>query len=327
MQDISPVSGWSLDYIVALDTHWPGTAGAFLRASAERRQVVAALLSAKPIPKQPIDAAKLAEFVSRANHKEILKAAFETVPTGMRGALARAGHEPHPRAFYRILFRLLACPNAGVVASVIQQLDHLDLKRLRIAKLLPDDICVPGLVGIIENVGTARDVCRIVQLLTDGGVNRQALVEALKQVASAEKLSELWCRWSLKMAFPPHPIAATDQYVTVANGAELQELARRYRNCAKLYLAQSLEGQSAFAEFRGAEGSAVIHLSRDGDQWALEGVYAEHNGRVASEVRSAAVEFLEKHDVRTRRQKLDSATEWGVLRRLSYSHMLEFEFR
>ena len=32
---IRPVEGWALNYVVELDLHSPGTAGAFLRASNE----------------------------------------------------------------------------------------------------------------------------------------------------------------------------------------------------------------------------------------------------------------------------------------------------
>ncbi len=95
MQNIKPIGGWSLDYIVALDLHRPGTAGDFLRASDERRQVIAALLSTKPIPSDPLEAADLAAFTSKGGHREMLTAACETLPAGLRGALARSG--PHSR--------------------------------------------------------------------------------------------------------------------------------------------------------------------------------------------------------------------------------------
>ena len=152
MHDISPISGWSLDYIVALDAHRPGTAGAFLRASAERRQVVAALISTKPVPADPSDAIELATLMIAGGHRELLSAAFGTVPTGMRGALARTGSQPQPRSFYRTLQHLLSEPSKVHVASAIQQLDTLDLMRLRIAQTLPEDICTATLIKLGDRV-------------------------------------------------------------------------------------------------------------------------------------------------------------------------------
>src|SRR5690242_8061336 len=99
MPSISPIAGWSLDYVVALDMHRPGTAGEFLRASPERRQVSAAFLSTRPVPCDPSEAREVASFIGRGGHREILTAAFGSVPDGLRGALARSGPQPQPRSF------------------------------------------------------------------------------------------------------------------------------------------------------------------------------------------------------------------------------------
>ena len=325
MQTISPVAGWSLDYITALDLHWPGAAGTFLRASAERRQVVAALLSTKSIPSQLTEAEKLAEFISRANHKAILKAAYGTIPPGIRGALARSGSQPHPRAFYRYLFQMLSTSSRKSVVAVIKQLESIDLMRLRVAQRLAEDICTARLVAIIGSVGLASDVDKLVNLMTSSGIDRAGLAQALKCVSSADELSELWWRWSLKLAFPLHPAPASERYIPITNGVELRQLALKYRNCARRYLAQSLEGQSAFAEFLDSGKRCVIHLSREADGWVFEGAFAKDNGLVAPELRSAAIAYLADHDIRTRpKPSRGSVSEWEVLRRLSQTHMFDF---
>ena len=324
MQDISPVTGWSLDYIAALDLHSPGAAGTFLRASAERRQVVAALLSTKPCPTDKSEAENLAEIVSRANHKVILEAAFGTVPPGMRGALARSGDQPHPRPFYRHLFQTLSASERTSIVVVIGQLESIDLMRLRVAQRLADDICTARLVALIGSVGMASDVDKLVNLMTSSGIDRVELAQALRRVGTAEELSELWWRWSLKLSFPLHPVPASECYIPVSNGVELRQLALKYRNCARRYVAQALEGQSAFAEFSASGKRCVVHLCREGDGWVLEGAFAKDNGMVAPELRSAAIRYLVDHEIGTRPKPRDPVGEWGVLRRLSHTHMFDF---
>ena len=73
-ETISPVAGWSLNVIVELDRFRPGTAGAFLRSSDERRQVVSALLSVRSEPGDSTEAHDLAKFITAGSHDELLAA-------------------------------------------------------------------------------------------------------------------------------------------------------------------------------------------------------------------------------------------------------------
>jgi hypothetical protein len=87
---IAPLTGWALDSVAELDRHAPGFAGSYLRASDERRQVIAAYLAVAPIPFDDGHRARLsADFLGGADHRAILRAGFGSVPVGLRGALAR----------------------------------------------------------------------------------------------------------------------------------------------------------------------------------------------------------------------------------------------
>lgn len=98
---IAPLTGWALDSVAELDRHAPGFAGAYLRSSDERRQVIAAYLAVAPIPFDDGHRARLsADFLGGADHRAILRAGFGSVPVGLRGALARSGPQPFDRRYY-----------------------------------------------------------------------------------------------------------------------------------------------------------------------------------------------------------------------------------
>ena len=324
MQHIDPVLGWSLNYIAALDVHSPGVAGTFLHAGAERRQVIAAFLSSKPLPVSPRQAVEVAEFVSGANHREILSAAFGTVPCGLRGALARAGSQPHPRRFYRVLHEVLSDPELRAAAAVIRQLDWIGPHRVLVAQRLPPDICSPNLVAVISYPRTARDVANLLSLFSSNGIDRTALVGALRSVTSAKQLPEFWDRWSHKLTFPPHPVPMTEHHVPIANGFELRRIALRYRNCVRHYLTKIMEKEAAFSEAHWAGEDAVIHLKRREAIWTLEGIFGKGNDEVSPALRCALEDHLQEAGVVISPTWKNSEGEWSVLSRLSGRLMYNF---
>lgn len=324
MHNIKPISGWSLDYIVALDAHRAGTAGDFLRASVERRQVIAALLSTKPLPNDPGKAASLAAITSNGGHREMLRIAYGSAPTGIRGALARSGPQPHPRAFYRMLADLLRDSGNAPTARVIKQLDALDLLRLRIIQSLPADICTANLVRLIGNTQTASDVAKLIDLMTEGGIDRREISQALGRVTTDTQLSEFWDRWTQKLPLPEHPVPETANYQPIKCGAELRRMALRYRNCARRYLPQALEGRDAFAEYAEGGNRAVVHLEKREDGWALAGTFGQDNGRIEPALRIAAHSYLTANGVNTTTVPMERGGDWAVLRRLSGVHTFGF---
>ena len=320
---IKPAEGWALNYVVELDLHSPGTAGAFLRASNERRQVIAAFLSTRPCPTEPSEAIKLSDFISRADHREILVAAYGDPPSGLRGALARSGPCPHRKQFYRHLCRLLKSPGDARVTATIGQLDALDPWSLLIIEALPADICTANLVKLVKSPTVAADIAKLVDLLIGNGIEAKALHQALQRVTTAAQLSELWDRWSFKTVFPAHPIAQSNCYIPIMTGADLRAVALRHRNCVKGYLAQVLNGESAFAEFT-ASGTVVIHLKLHEGQWTVEGVHAKDNDPVAPELYAAALSYMASHGIRTRPRHNETNGPWTVLRRLTRPHIWDW---
>ena len=127
----------------------------------------------------------------------------------------------------------------------------------------------------------------------------------------------------MRAAFPSHPVPPSDFYTPIATGEELQASARRFRNCSRTHIARVLEGRSSFAEVRIEEGSAVVHLISEGENWVLEDVYGPANDRPPNEVEDAAEKYLKQFGIgRSRTIVVDSP--WASLRRLT--GRFEFEY-
>lgn len=320
MQDITPLSGWALNYIVELDGYAEGVCRTFLRSTAERRQVVAALLSATPPPTVPSRAAELGNLVKNAGHRTLLGAAFGEVPIGMRGALCRAGGQPHPRSFYRKLFDLLS--SKGPAAKVIHQLPSISYDRLRTVELLPEQLLAPSFASKIGSVRMARDIRALFDLLIAAGIDPKALAESLKRVDLASDFSDHWERWAMKCPFPAHPVPASPNYLPVISGVDLRRMALRYRNCSQRYLSQLLAHQCAFAEFHSGSEKAVVHLRCHRGEWVLDNLYGTDNATVSTVLRHAAVSYLAEHGIGERYREHDVRGGWSVLQRLTRSNLL-----
>lgn len=321
---IAPLTGWALDSIAELDRHAPGFAGSYLRASDERRQVIAAYLAVAPIPFDDGHRARLsADFLGGADHHAILNAGFGSVPTGLRGALARSGPQPLDRRYYERLFKLLKRPPHRGIISTINQLQQLDHKRLRIAQRLPEQVCCANVVSVITSIKEAHDVAALVDLLVTHGADADALFAAIRKVDSPRALARVWHRWSRKMMFGIHPVPASESYHPVVSANELRRLGLRFSNCADRYVVGCLDGLDAFAEFKAGGKALVVHLRRKQGEWMIEGMFGKHNACPSAALRAEAVEYLGQHGVGEKPPRETTFGAWEVLNRLA--HPLRFE--
>ncbi|WP_295633207.1 hypothetical protein [Novosphingobium sp.] len=314
------LNGWLLRAVADLDMLAPGVAGHVIRASDERRHIIASLLSVSPIQAFGAD---LGQFVQSAGHDVLIEAAFGLVPFGYRRALARCGQHTQPRRFYPYLARLLSSPDRTEMARAVRLLPRVTWPRLQIIRILPEDLQHPSLVDIIDNAGQARDLTAVVKLLSEHGACRSEMAEALAATRTPEAISRFARRWSMKITFPPHPIPASDRYRPISTGVQLQDSARRFRNCARSHLVRILEQRSSFAEVRHDHGSAVVHLVKDGAFWVLDDVYGPANERPPLPVEKFAQEYLERFGI-TRMRPATIESPFASLRRLT--GRLDFEF-
>lgn len=313
MKSIAPVSGWMLDRIVALDEVMPGFAGYVFRASAERRQVIAAFLSVAKLDGD--GAGDTAEFLMRADHRSILHRAFGRVPPGLRAALGRSGSQPHEPAYYRQLFDLMSHGDRYLIKAIWQSA-KLDPERLTIITGVPADLCDSRILTKIKDCKHATDVALSVDLLSRRGVDRAALIDALHQ---SDGINDAIKHWSMRMSFPPGPIPAAEGYRPIGTGIELAAIARKYRNCSRGYFSSVMVGTHAFGEFRCEGREVLISFDKTDGMWIVDGVYTFRNFDVDAGISRAAYAFAARQGVPDRRpDRSDKAVE--ALRRLGRFH-------
>lgn len=313
MNVIEPLSGWFLSRIVQLDVASPksGFAGFMLRASTERRQVVAAFLATA----EPTDHGneEVVRILMKGRHHAILRMAYKHVPAGFRSALAKCGAQTHDREFYPRLWDLLTHGPQHVITA-IQRAPMLDPDRLSIITSLPVDLSDSRISAKIKDKAQAADIVLAVDLLERRGLDRTEIVEALRR---STKLSDTIKRWSLRMAFPSGPIRACDGYRPIVDGLDLAATAKRYRNCSRRYFTSLLSAEHAFGEFHHDGQDVLISFDRSQGYWLIEGVYGHRNCNVPAGVSDAAYAFAARSGVMARRivDRSDNAME--ALRRLS----------
>ncbi len=318
---------WALDLVVEIDRHRPGFCGEFFRASAERRQVIAAYLSAQP----PAEArmGEVGQFLLAGSHDAILSAAYETVPQGFRRALRRSGSSGvQKRPFFALLYRLLAAPEHKQVTRCVASLESLDFARLIIIQKLPQSICRANVVGVLSKPSEAADIVTAMHLLVARGVSEEALAQSIRNVRDASGISRAFRNALLKANAPAHPIPAAEGYLPIRSGEELHSVSREFRNCLRSYATRFMEEGSshAFAVVRVSAGKGVAHLIREGERWNLEGLYAPRNGRPPSDLREWVKKYLASHGVNVEDRYVRKSCEWDSVRRLTDRHMLDFDF-
>lgn len=313
MKSIAPFSGWMLDRIALLDEATPGFAGHYLRASDERRQVIAAFLSATELDDGALNEA--ADFVMEADHRSILIRAFGSVPTGLRSALGRSGPQPHEPTYYRQIVTLLSGGNRRVIEAIWRS-TVMNPDRVATITACPTDLCDSRILNKIKDRKHAADVVLSIDLLGRRGVDRASVVEALRR---SDSINDTIKRWSLRMAFPTGPIPAADGYRPIRNGIELSEIARKYRNCSRGYFSSATSGGHAFGEFCHEGAEVLISFDKTDGMWIVDGVYTYRNFDVDAGISRAAFAFAARYGIPDRRpDRGDKAVE--ALRRLARYH-------
>ena len=327
MISLNSVSDWMFDRVIQVDAAAPGLAGVLFRCSNEHRQVVAAYLSLQRPHRAFLDDAALGGFLMNARHNAILRAAFGTIPEGLRGALRRAGSRTHPRRFYPYLHRLLSSDSRAQTTALVPLMEKVTPSSLATARVLPADLRTPTLVSILGSADRARDVTRLVTLLSEAGVDRGAMCRALKSVTSMNDVIEFAGRWSFRAKLPSHPVPATELYTPIEHACDLKSVALKYRNCLRNLLANCLDGRAAFAVVRDGDQEAIVHLIRHRAEWTLHEICGPDNRLPNPAVEKIAAQYLERNGIERRRRSRSADSKWEPLRRLAGrdAHQMEME--
>lgn len=301
---------WALERILELDLLTPGLAGTYLRASPERRHVVAAFLATQATRK--LGAKGSAEILMAGRHGDILATAYSCPARGFRSALRRSGARIQPASYYRYLHATLS--QGGAQSELVANLPKLDLDRLRVIAALPAALRTPRLVMLQRDMDQARQSAALYDLFVGNGIDPNALVAALRMVETQRQLSACWLRWAERTSFPAHPVEECDAYIPIRDAKTLKRLARSYRNCARRYLTDALEGTVAFAFFRSSLGEAVVHLRKREARWWLDDCHARRNGPVPTTLREQITAYLAQRDIIEFERSARSSGAWEPLR-------------
>lgn len=261
MQVVS-VSGWSLDRLVQFDLACPGPLSHFCMASNERRHIIAAFLAVDQLHANFRTPNQAGWFLRHAGHDAILRAAFGDVPVGLRGELGRTDAAVQPRRYYSYMRALLANGDTSL-RRLVDRLPTMTLERLPTPRALPVDARKPLIVDRLTSVRVARDLYSFIQLISERGADRAAMIAAFE--SHKRPLGEIARHWSLKTALPPirSPEAP---YTGQSRAAAICVMPRDFRNCARIYIADILDHVTAFAIFSFDEPErAMVHLQREGE--------------------------------------------------------------
>lgn len=322
---VTPLDGWFLDRVVALDAAYPDVARHVLRSSTERRHVIAAYLSMSEPCSYFRSEAEVGWFLVNAGHDCILRAGYGCVTQGFRRALSRPAVAIQPRRYYGYLHSLLTKRDDTSLLRLIHRLASIDLTRLRIARMLPHDLRGERLVSSFESLTQSADLPRVVDLLQVAGVDRIGMVASLTSAVTSRDISKALKRWAFRAPLPAHPVCASNLYRPITTGEQLHRTALRFRNCTRSYIANVLEGQSTFATVHFGKQEAVVHLVQRDGSWHLDRLYGAGSEPVTPQLRSMTEDHLVAHNIRLQRRRRPSGCTtrcviWSGLDKRCYAH-------
>lgn len=323
---------WALKLILDLDRHHPGFCGFVLRASGERRQVIAAYLAAKPPSEcEPVEVGR---FLMEADHRTILASAYGEYVSGSRGALRRVGDIIAEERLYTLLHQLLADPAQSDVRKCIAHLEVVTLTKLLITAFLAQSetcrsVTLANVVESIDDMQMASDVETAMTLLVGRGIDGDELAASIRQVRSRDELFKVIERSCLQASAPRHPVPSTDWYRPVEDPRTLQKIGLRYRNCARRYATDLLDEHAghAFAEVRQGSQGAVVHLLRKDGHWTVANIVGPRNTPPTRALKERIERHLEREGgVRIERRRRRPPSDWDAVRRLSNVSVFDFDF-
>lgn len=294
-----------------VDKSAPGFAGHVLRASNERRHVIAAYFA--QVEKVDAQDTAIDHYLMTSRHSDILRSGFGDVHAGFRSALRRSKAISHPQSFYLNLFRLFRGPSYDADRRAIAGMQDIDLTKLRILKMLPDDFRHGNLVMALQSEDESKAFVELIGLFEAEGLDRTDMVTAASRIHTNAGVARFAERWSRKLALPPHPVPATDFYQPIGHARELARIAIRRRNCLRSKIVDSLEGRLAFAEVAIAGEEAVVALVNRRGGWMLDDVYGHRNAAPSRPLVALVIQHLELHGIPVRPPASRDEAKWRSL--------------
>ncbi len=219
-----------------------------------------------------------------------------TWPDAGLKALAKLNTTECRRADYVRLAGYLRQPKT---AKVLAHARHLSPEILRAIWELPDWICLPNLLPILEKPeGVAAIKAAFRAHLWDLSRElKRGVVKSLSRVNSLRELKARLQTWRERLLsrepFPEPPIPGNDRLKPLSSSAEMQREAREMRSCLHKLITEVLDGAVYFYSWNGSERATVLVIHGSGELTHLE-VKGRRNADVSPDTISEIEKLIEE---------------------------------
>jgi hypothetical protein len=304
----SPLSGWLLSTLVALEEDCGGTLLFAYKAGPLWRNAVAVAVATGNLDHHPetfllrahgevdesCDApslrAQFATAIQNMKPQHIVEAALDVLPPSLCGSLKKIGNEPLTTAqAYKRLVDLLGSTNAEDRARrrVLEQVNaRLTDNLLQVIETVDLAILTPTVATSIHDASEAHRLnarLRAIRQLCSTA-NDQSLRESADAMGSnfnAGSFARSWLARADRLEPLGLPIDDAPGVIRI-NPAKAEDWGRRFRNCVSSYSHEMAAGASAFFVIEALSVIVVLRLTDAG--WMLVGVHTHGNGPVARAV-------------------------------------------
>ncbi len=246
--------------------------------------------------------ARVAAVLLHARAREIVTATFGACPRHLLAILRRLGEQPFSVDVYRRIYRLAADPADKARIRYLLGRDTIFALDLDKAERLRPEVLASKLAQAIHSLAEIERVNTVVEVALQASSTltpdrlAQSLADLGDKALSNEWLHRLIERFDTLLV--EAPFQGDSEAVLLATGAAILDAGRRYRNCLKTMVHNTLAGHSYFYEFGQQQVVAHVRMLSDGTGF-VEGVYSRGNGFVNDKVKSRVYDKLQHYGVPT----------------------------
>lgn len=252
--------------------------------------------------------AQVARALILMKPRRTIQALYGECPDGFLGLLSRLGCDPqYGKETYRAAFGLFADPRNRHRAKVLGQLPgRITAEHIAVVAGL-DDVLLHRAVLERTKPAEVQALNTFAEMIADlCNATPTSIRESLDQLAVGTqgcKMAEWAEGWMARQVHLPFaaPIPATDPDLKLRLGRELDDLGRRFRNCAAQRKSFTFLGERLIFEVVKPGEQAVLELLRltSGDQthWVCEDLRGPRNKRVSPEMAAWVQSKLDRHGI------------------------------
>ncbi len=226
---------------------------------------------------------QVAAVLAHARARVIVAAAFGECPPRLLAHLRRLGPQPFIVAAYKRLHDLAANPVAESAARYLFSRDQLHILDIEKAERLRPEVLASKLARSIHASSEIDRVNAVIEvsLRACSTVTPDWLAQSLDDVSEKTALGD-WLyglaeRFDALLVEPP--FFGDDETVLLSSGAMILDASRRYKNCLKSMISETLAGKSYFYEIKCDKVIAHVKMLTDGTGY-LDGLYGIQNKQV-----------------------------------------------